>query len=765
MGTMLRDLKNFGAVVVLFVHDIMPIAAPEYFEVPSTILFGKAMLEALTFADFVLTTSKYNEATLARHMATAQLEPLPVHVVPLGHELPGRPIASKISKSVAGLLDTDYVLCVGTLEVRKNPAYLFNVWKMMAASGRADIPQLVFVGRRGWLVHDFLEQLKACNYLGGKILVLHNITDVELDWLYRRCMLTMFPSFLEGWGLPVGESLRYGKICLCSNAGGIPEVGRELADYMDPHNPRDGLRVLLRYLDDPEQRRAREREIVANFQPRSWRKAAEDFLRSTQELLSQARPSEGSAAIQLPQSRYLPITSGLPATLMDGMDATLSADLMCISGWHRPEIRGIRAAEPSAMIRFRADAPIGRKINLALKLAAYGRDFRIRICSSSGNETEVSVAAGSERMVAISCMVEPSRMVTARLLTIGVSMAGEPDDAYWMLKGILYFDPAHEASKKLSEAQTAATRPSPAVAFNQPEQSRSPELVLLRQADMDGSWRANSFGDFLEGSDCYWPMEFRADREAPIFADQADQQKFYSGCGNEAHVPQVGSVSEDIRLIRRSNQFVSTSRFAEGSVFDRLGVWKAFGYLNGPPEGPAPWLSKTEDGLLVQEGSLKTAPFYDGSYLAFYNGNLHNYYHWVVEGLLPLHILSSTLGLNSTIKIPMPKSVDLNAVFDHRDSLRAVGLSGYEMVDIPASFIRVREAIWIDSEDVASMPVFYLKDFQQRVATLHASKRNGRGKRRLLVARKGQTRKFRNLKQVQDCLSRHNFETVYLEGM
>jgi glycosyltransferase involved in cell wall biosynthesis len=61
-----------------------------------------------------------------------------------------------------------------------------------------------------------------------------DVTDVELDLLYRKCLLTMFPSFAEGWGLPVGESLAYGKISIASRAGAIPEVGGELSDYINP---------------------------------------------------------------------------------------------------------------------------------------------------------------------------------------------------------------------------------------------------------------------------------------------------------------------------------------------------------------------------------------------------------------------------------------------------------------------------------------------------------------------------------------------------
>lgn len=768
MGTLLRDLKNSGVVIGVFIHDLMPIAAPEYFEVPSTTIFVKAVVEALNFADFVLTTSRYNEATLSRHIASAKLDPLPVRVVPLGHELRAAPTESKISKLVAGLMDADYVLCVGTLEVRKNPGYLFNIWKMMVASGRSDIPQLVFVGRKGWLVQDFIDQLKACNYLGGKVLILHNVTDVELGWLYRRCMLTMFPSFLEGWGLPVGESLAHGKICICSDAGGIPEVGGELADYVDPHNPRDGLRVLLRYLDDPELHRTRELEIAGNFAMRSWRKAAEDFLKSTQGLLRQATPLEGEAAMLLPQSRYLPISSGRPATLMDQMDGSFSAELICISGWHPPTISGIRPAQPDAMIRFRADAPVGTKINLTLKLVAHGRVFRVRICSPSGAETEVSVASGCERVAVLPCVVEAGQLVTVHLLSIGVTLAEEPGQFYWMLKGILYFDPKSRAAEALNkfkdgpDAHDRATQPSPSPVSGQ---SSDRDRILLRPASMDESWRTPSFREFLHGADCYWPADFKGNRDAPIFADEADEQAFYNGCGKDAQPPEVGRVTESIKLIRRSNQFVSTSRFSEGLVFDRLGAWRALGHLERAPSHTAPWVSRSADSLWVPEEKLKTAPYYEGSFLLFYNGNLHNYYHWLVEGLLSLDILSYALGLDSSLKIALPKSIDINALIDHRESFRAVGLDGYEAVEIPASLIRVREAVWVDDDSITNMPAIYLKSFQRRVAALYPDITNSRPRRRLLVARNGLTRTIHNLEQVQDCLSKYDFETVYLEGM
>ena len=778
MGALLQRLKNSGVVIGVFIHDILPITASEYFQVQETRRFAKAIGEAFTFADFILTTSDYNKISLIEHMASRKLVPLPIHTVPLGHELSIATAESKISDSVAGISSTSYVLCVGTIEARKNPTYLFNVWRTMLASGRPDIPRLVFVGRRGWLVQDFLNQVRSSKYLDDRIVVLNNATDVELDLLYRNCILTMFPSFVEGWGLPVGESLAHGKVCLCSATGGIPSVGGEFVDYIDPYNVCDGLDHLLRYLDHPELRRNREREITERFEPRPWKKTTEHLLRSAQALARQVRPFEAVAAIALPAGRYLPISAEPVDVSTPAREGILSAELICVFGWHTPEETGVRAAERIASLRFRTDLAPGTRINLVLRLSAVGRDVRIGLRSGSGAETTASVPGGSERLAVLSCQVEAEKLVTAHLSSISAASGEEAfsDSASWILRGILYFDPqrlASEAAKKLRPlkasqmAESGATKPEPRSGLEQShplEPIFTADRIPLRPGAIDTYRRASSFGAFLQMTDCYWPTSLPSFRDAPVFADHADRRAFFSGFGKSAAVPQAGRITDYVKLIRRSDQFVSTSRFSEGSLFDRSGVWREWGYLEGSPSDTAPWLSRNSEGLWVAADSLAAAPYYEGLYLIFYNGNLHNYYHWLIEGLLGLDLLSRTLGLNPNVKIALPKSVDICAVFDHRESIRALGFGGYEIVEVEASLIRVSEAIWIESSLVHSMPALFLKDFQQRVAGLYADLRTPRN-RRLLIARKGPTRKIHNIEEVETVLSRYDFETVYLEGM
>jgi hypothetical protein len=752
IGHLLRGLKSSGVRIGVFVHDILPIVAPEYFEEASTSAFVKGVFEAFTFADFVLTTSEFNKSCLRERMGSA-FDRVPVRLVPLGSDLsPPAHDPPSLSETVTELLKQNYVLAVGTIEVRKNPTYLLNLWKMMVRSGRPDVPRLVFVGRTGWMVEDFMRQLKGCNYLGGRIVVLNATTDVELDLLYRNCLLTAFPSFLEGWGLPVGESLSHGKICLFSAEGGTSVVGGDLVDHIDPHNVRDGLEKLLRYLDDPERRLKREQEIAETFEARTWQQVAGNFLETVLSLSREASPDASTAAIRLPGDRFLPISSDPPAVLMDEVDGRLSAELACVSGWHPPELAGIRAAEPEAAIRFGAALPAGTRINLVLRLAAGFGNARIRIRTGSGAGTDVALAEGLEKMAVLSCTVEEGQFVTVNLLSMGAAVtASASPGAVWLLSGLLYFDP------------TRAAAPQPRYAARLPDPVRA-DRIQLRPVALDRSRRVESLHAFLDTPDSYWPCDSTTVRRPPLFASEADAEAFLSGCGDKGKAPQLGAVRDSINFVRRTRPFVSTSRFSEGSVFDRQGVWRSSGYLLSAPAHHTGWRSESRQGFQVDQKPVAEAPSYEGSFLIFYNGNLHNYYHWLVEGLLSLDILAGTLGSDPNLKILLPKSMDISALIDHRGSLPDIGLGDREVVEAAADFVRVEEAIWVEPDLVETMPAAYLKSFRRRIAALYAPAQTGHG-RRLLIARRGPTRTIQNLDQVQDCLSKYGFETVYVEGL
>jgi glycosyltransferase involved in cell wall biosynthesis len=122
---------------------------------------------------------------------------------------------------------------------------------------------------------DLLQQIAHDHQTRDKIVILHRTSDEELSWLYQNCLRTMYPSFYEGWGLPVSESLAYGKYCLASNSSSLPEAGAGLVNHLDPLDFAAWLEAVTELMRSPERLAAVEGLIRARYCPMTWERSAE----------------------------------------------------------------------------------------------------------------------------------------------------------------------------------------------------------------------------------------------------------------------------------------------------------------------------------------------------------------------------------------------------------------------------------------------------------------------------------------------------------
>ena len=141
-----------------------------------------------------------------------------------------------------------------------------------------EVPTLVFAGRIGWLVEDLMHQISNTDHLGGKLVIVEGPSDADLASLYKGCLFTLFPSFYEGWGLPVTESLALGKPCLISNRSSLPEAGGKLARYFDPDNLHDAYEAVRSVLADPADLARWEDRVRREFKPVPWSATVEGLL-------------------------------------------------------------------------------------------------------------------------------------------------------------------------------------------------------------------------------------------------------------------------------------------------------------------------------------------------------------------------------------------------------------------------------------------------------------------------------------------------------
>ena len=262
---------------VQIVHDVIPALFPSW-----TPAFGNAFLRWLksvaTASDLLLTVSQYSRKDLHALARAKNFSLPPVEVIRLGSGFRTSSIPTTSSSaepaSFTLKLPERFVMSVSTLESRKNHELLLEVWPNLVEKHGADkIPYLLLVGRIGYFIVDTnqLRRKLLDRRVRERVLPAGNLTDADLSEAYRRCLFTLFPSFYEGWGLPVEESLVHGKFCLTSNRSSMPEAGRDFVDYFDPCDPADAQLVFERALFEPGYVEAREQRIRTHYRPASWR--------------------------------------------------------------------------------------------------------------------------------------------------------------------------------------------------------------------------------------------------------------------------------------------------------------------------------------------------------------------------------------------------------------------------------------------------------------------------------------------------------------
>ncbi|MDB5371085.1 MAG: hypothetical protein JWP20_2643 [Roseomonas sp.] len=284
-----RMRQRSGLGVAMLVYDLIPLSRPEYCDPGLVRTFRAWFASTMPLVDRFFAISRATARDLERYAQASGLRLRhPVVVLPIGTgfgdgpaALPGGPAG--VPPRVAAL-QPGFVLVVSTIEARKNHLLAFRAWRrLLEILPPEQVPTLVFAGHVGWMVADLMQQLENCGWLGGKVVVVDDPTDAELAALYAGCRFTMFPSHYEGWGLPVTESLSFGKICIASSATSVPEAGGPFCLYHDPENVLEAVAILRRLITHPAELAEMEARLRRDFRPTPWSATAVALLGSLEE--------------------------------------------------------------------------------------------------------------------------------------------------------------------------------------------------------------------------------------------------------------------------------------------------------------------------------------------------------------------------------------------------------------------------------------------------------------------------------------------------
>jgi len=265
--------QRHGLKFAILLYDIIPIRRPEWVDASLRAVFADWFHSVVPLADQVFAISRTTAADVERYERETKFGLRSrVKPVPVGTGF-GRPPAPTRTPRLPP--PRSYALIVSTIEARKNHLLLFRIWRELSELVPAgELPTLVFAGRVGWQVTDLMQQLENTDWLGGKVRLIDSPSDGELAALYHDCLFTLYPSFYEGWGLPVTESLIYGAPCLAANRTSLPEAGGKLAAYFDPDNLHEAVALVRRYIDAPELLDIWRLRIAREFKPVAWTETA-----------------------------------------------------------------------------------------------------------------------------------------------------------------------------------------------------------------------------------------------------------------------------------------------------------------------------------------------------------------------------------------------------------------------------------------------------------------------------------------------------------
>ena len=263
--------------VVVSVHDVSFVDHPEYFQFLRARQLRWTVRRTVRMAAKVITGSEFSRASIARVYA---LDPSEIAVVPNAASPIFRPIAYDTAKArvLAGFgLSAPFLLTVGDLQPRKNQIGLVRAFAGMVRALPRLPHDLVIAGKETWF-SDRVRKAAQDSGVADRIHFTGFVSDQDLLSLYNACDVFVFPSFYEGFGLPVLEAMACGRAVACSNASALPEVADAAAILFDPCSTPEMTRAITDLVLDSELRARMEKLGLKRASHFSWRRTAESTL-------------------------------------------------------------------------------------------------------------------------------------------------------------------------------------------------------------------------------------------------------------------------------------------------------------------------------------------------------------------------------------------------------------------------------------------------------------------------------------------------------
>lgn len=246
-------LKQQGLGVVAVVYDLIPLTHPRFCDEGLVKVFDQWFEWVSRTADGYIAISRTIAEEVREDVSRRLGEPTASRRwfdhFPLGSELDlarqGDAVSAPLRELFSG--QRPVYLMVSTIEPRKNHAYLLDAFEHLWAAEPMTRATLCIVGRIGWKCASLVERIRNHPELGKRLFMFNDLDDAGLEYCYQHSRSLVFPSFVEGFGLPLVEAMQRGLPAMASDIPVFREIGSDFLAYFKLDEPVSLARLIQQF--------------------------------------------------------------------------------------------------------------------------------------------------------------------------------------------------------------------------------------------------------------------------------------------------------------------------------------------------------------------------------------------------------------------------------------------------------------------------------------------------------------------------------------
>jgi len=268
-----ESLKNrYGIKIVATIYDLIPINQSQFCSVDLTLTLKDWFEKSINLVDAYIGISKFVQKECYEYIKNSLNSDVlesKFDYFYLGANLKDFDLSkADIRDDFKELFKTKNVfITVSTIEPRKNHKYIVDSFDKLWEKG-VDV-RYVIIGKVGWEVDDFISRVKNHKEYNSRLFLLENIDDEHLLYAYKNSKALIFASFIEGFGLPIIESLHNKLQVLASDIGVHREIGRDFVSYFNLND----INSLIKLIEDDNFNKN-----IDDFKWISWEESAKDLV-------------------------------------------------------------------------------------------------------------------------------------------------------------------------------------------------------------------------------------------------------------------------------------------------------------------------------------------------------------------------------------------------------------------------------------------------------------------------------------------------------